>query len=633
MQPAAAPTSLNSDSRFAARRTLVVIGLIFSLCLVSLGARADWINLSGAETAPNIAEIYVLEDRVKVVLEVYVADLDTFVALVPDDLMKSADGRPSMQERMQVFANETLQMVTETGEKLPARVDRVERRQRVDRKSPFAGMVNPYTRRRVPEAPADKRVLYVEISYPFTTKPQTLTIVPPHDEQGRGLVGIGFIAYHKSVPVIDFRYLGSSARLTLDWADPWYSKFDNPNLKRHHKDALMSFLYVEPYEVRHEMLLRVKDMATWMDLRLRGEAHIEIDELETLRQRIGEFLLTRNPLRIDGESLAPILDRSNFVKVGLSGIQLLEVPERLEINSAIIGVIITYLTDGLPQEVTVNWDLFTEQIERVPATATDPVGPLKTYLTREDSVHTWTNFLKNYKAPTVRELTVRDSLGELRVPAGAIVAVILLLLIVWLMVRTQRQGRSLKWLSIGAFVIVIGAAASFPYTQFSFARPELAAGDMDEERATILLQALLKNVYRAFDFHREEDVYDKLALSVKGDLLAELYLQNRRSFAIKQAGGAQAKVKAVEIKQVEARRLNDGGPLRYELAGRWLASGSVGHWGHVHTRHNLYDAVVTVEAIDGHWKIAALDLLQEQRISPDAAASATKVNENSSGAR
>ncbi len=33
-------------------------------------AHADWINLTGAETSPNIAEIYVLDDHVKLVLEV-----------------------------------------------------------------------------------------------------------------------------------------------------------------------------------------------------------------------------------------------------------------------------------------------------------------------------------------------------------------------------------------------------------------------------------------------------------------------------------------------------------------------------------------------------------------------------------
>jgi hypothetical protein len=41
-------------------------------------ATADWINLTGSETAPNIAEIYVMDDHVKLVLEVYVGDLAVF---------------------------------------------------------------------------------------------------------------------------------------------------------------------------------------------------------------------------------------------------------------------------------------------------------------------------------------------------------------------------------------------------------------------------------------------------------------------------------------------------------------------------------------------------------------------------
>ena len=44
----------------------------------------------------------------------------------------------------------------------------------------------------------------------------------------------------------------------------------------------------------------------------------------------------------------------------LTGIQLLEQPERLEISTAIVGVIIAYLTEGMPQQVTIDWELFTE---------------------------------------------------------------------------------------------------------------------------------------------------------------------------------------------------------------------------------------------------------------------------------
>ena len=163
-------------------------------------AKADWINLTGAETAPNIAEIYFLDDHVKLALEVYVGDLETFEELIPDDWLKNSDRpRPALAERLRVFSSKRFQFVTETGEKLPAQLQLVEPRLRKDRQSPFAGITNSTTRQRVPEAPADKRVLYVELVYPFKEKPKELTIIPPIDQEGRALVTIGFIAYHKAV--------------------------------------------------------------------------------------------------------------------------------------------------------------------------------------------------------------------------------------------------------------------------------------------------------------------------------------------------------------------------------------------------------------------------------------------------
>jgi hypothetical protein len=592
--------------------------------LAPWGARADWINLTGAETAPNIAEIYVLDDRVKLVLEVYVGDLDVFADLVPDDWLKdSSQGRPGLEERMRRFSAEQFQFVTETGEKLKGRLETAEPRLRVDRKSPFAGMINPMTRQRVPDAPEDKRVLYVEIAYPFTERPKQLTMVPPLDEQGRALVTVGFIAYHKAVPIIDFRYLGAPAVVTLDWDDPWYTKFANPNLKRHHKSALMSFLYVEPYEVRHEILTRVKDLEEWMEVGLRGDEYIEIDELDSLKQRIGEFLLTKNSVRIDGQAARPILDRTNYVKVGLTGIQLLEQPERLEISTAIVGVIITYLTDGIPKEVAVDWELFTDQIQQVPATATDPAGPLPTFLTPDDNVHTWTNFLKNYQLPTLQEVAIAGSLGQLRIPLASLLCLTLLVPAGWQVSKRAKNGGPLRIPIIVATALVVIGVSSLPYARVSIARPAVIAGTLDDQQATALLELLLKNVYRAFDFREEEDVYDKLAISVTGDLLADVYLENRRSFAVQAAGGAQAKIKEVEIRNASAERLDES-PLGYALRGQWTAMGSVGHWGHVHTRQNLYDAIVTIEAVDGTWKITELEVIEENRIDPSAATMSTR---------
>ena len=136
---------------------------------------------------------------------------------------------------------------------------------------------------------------------------------------------------------------------------------------------------------------------------------------------------------------------------------------------------------------------------------------------------------------------------------------------------------------------------------------------MSEKDAISVLNNLLKNIYRSFDFREEEDVYDRLATSVSGDLLSEIYLQNRKSMVVTQAGGARARVKEVKILDVDAASVDDR-PLSLLFHARWTAMGTVGHWGHIHMRKNQYDANITVEPVDGAWKITGLELLEEQRV-------------------
>jgi hypothetical protein len=187
-------------------------------------------------------------------------------------------------------------------------------------------------------------------------------------------------------------------------------------------------------------------------------------------------------------------------------------------------------------------------------------------------------------------------------------------MILWT-IRRKRKSQATLLPMIAVMVLIITGALTYPSVRVSVARPTAMAGELPPDQAQNLLHVLLKNVYRAFDFRDEEDVYDKLAVSVSGDLLAEIYLQNRRSFAIQKAGGAQAKIQSVEIQDAVAERLDDP-PMAYAITGNWTAQGTVGHWGHVHTRRNRYHAIVTVEAIDGAWKITDMEVLEEQRVDP-----------------
>ena len=589
--------------------------LVFALSIPSL-ARADWINLTGAQSAPNIAEIYVNDDHVRLVLEIYVGDLDKFIDLLPDDFFKQAEIKPPpLQERLKRFSTDGFQFVADGKKRLQAELKLVEPRLRKDRPNPFAGMINPITRRPVPGPPEDKRVLFAELIYPFKTKPQMLTIIPPLDKRGIPAASIGFIAYHEGVPVVDYRYLSEAARLHLDWDDPWYSRFEKKALKRWQQSGLRTFLYVEPYEVRHETLVRVKDMRAWMDLGLRGEEFIEMDEIEPLKKRIGEFLLQHSKVRIDGKQLRPILDRTSFVKYTMTRTFFIEQPERMPLNTAMLGVIITYLTKGIPQEVTVDWDLFSDRIQKVPTSAVDPAGPFPSYVTPDDNVLTWTNFLKTYKIPTVTEVSVDESLTSLNIPVGSVICLVILFPVSWL-IRKRRQHAQPVLLHIGLIPFLIaGSVLLFPYLNVSVARPSVLAPTLSDKEAVVILHNLLKNVYRSFDFREEEDVYDRLATSVSGDLLAEIYLQNRKSLVVTQAGGARARVKEVKILDVAVENLDDR-PLALSFHSRWTAMGTVGHWGHIHMRKNQYEANITVEPLEGAWKITGLELLEEKRIDP-----------------
>lgn len=590
---------------------------IFILILLTVTtAQADWINLTGAQSAPNIAEIYVESDHVRVVLEIYVGDLDKFVDLLPDDWLTKNDVKvPSIDVRMQRFSTETLQIVADETTHLSAKRILVEPRMRKDRPNPFAGSINPLTGRPVPGPPEDKRVLYVELIYPFSKTPSTLTLIPAVDPRGSPAVSIGFIAYHKNVPVVDYRFLPGRARLQLNWDDPWYTRFDNKSLKRWQQSGLMTFLYVEPFEVRHETLVRVKDMEAWIDLELRGSEYIEKDEFEPLKKSIGEFFLGQSNVLIDGQQLRPILDRTSFVKYTMTRTYFLDQPERLPLNTAMIGVIITYLTEALPQKVTVKWDLFSDRIQKVPTTAVDPAGPFPSYVTPDDRMLIWNNFLKTYQPPTIARVAVDESLLKLRIPILSVLGLLALLPIGLQIRKFRHNGRRVSTLLVAGAILVAASVLTFPLMQVSIARPNMMIPQIDDQEAVKVLESLLRNIYRSFDFREEEDVYDRLATSVSGELLSEIYLQNRRSLVITQAGGARARVKDIEILEVKVDRHADR-PLALLFHSKWTATGSVGHWGHIHTRKNQYEAGITIEPVDGAWKITNLELIEEKRIYP-----------------
>ena len=215
------------------------------------------------------------------------------------------------------------------------------------------------------------------------------------------------------------------------------------------------------------------------------------------------------------------------------------------------------------------------------------------------------------------QIKVDASRANFKLPVLSILGLLALLPLGFQINKYRQNKKQLALLSGVTALIVVGSILLFPYLQVSIAKPAVLVPQLGDKAAEKILESLLRNVYRSFDFREEEDVYDRLATSVSGDLLSAIYLQNRKSLIVTQAGGARARVKEIEIIDVKVDHPKDR-PLALLFRSKWTAMGTVGHWGHIHTRKNRYEANITVEPVDGAWKITHLELLEEKRIDPYA---------------
>jgi hypothetical protein len=427
---------------------------------------------------------------------------------------------------------------------------------------------------------------------------------------------VGFVLYHNGVPVNDFRYLGTESTVDLDWDDPWYSRFRHRNLRRQYDAPLCVFLYIESFEVRKEIIIRPKDLQQWIDLGLKGKETIPVAAQEALKQQVAEFLAERGPVTVDDQPVQGVLDRIHFVRRSLRTTGVVDPPEELDVNTATLGVIFVYAIDGLPQEASLTWDLFGPRIQKVPSAATDEAGGMPFTLSPEDPELRWQNFLTNPTMPVMIAIMPPEA-PRISVPviSGLCFGLVLLLLPVGFH-RARKEKRFPRGVVlVGGAAFVLGAL-SWPYARASLPSPLAQGPVLESEQANEVLHALLYNVYRAFEHRDESLVYDRLAQSISGDLLTDVYLQVRRSMELENQGGARVKVDDVTLLEAARERELERPGFAYRC--RWTAAGSVGHWGHIHRRTNQYDAVITIEPVEEVWKITAIDLREEQRIDPGA---------------
>ena len=278
----------------------------------------------------------------------------------------------------------------------------------------------------------------------------------------------------------------------------------------------------------------------------------------------------------------------------------------------------SYPTKGAPREATLSWDLFNEAapfLRTFVYPFDDP--PQQYFFVQGEEDYRWTG---EPGAPpaAIETAPPPPAAARLGVPvmtiAGTVASVVLL--------RragrdADRRRRALRLLAAAG--VWIAGLIAWPTLVWETENPFRRPDPVSEAEARRLFAGLHKNVYRAFDYADEDEIYDALAKSARGALLTDLYVRIRQGLRAQEQGGAVARVRDVSL--TDGRVIPLEGRLRrrqdryFRYQGEWTVSGSIEHWGHIHERVNRYAAVFDVEAFEDGWKIVAFQVTDEERVS------------------
>jgi len=551
--------------------------------------------------APNIAEIRIDEDGVRIQLEVFVGDLKTFDALVPDNWFKDgAPQRATPDERMVYFAENGLSIRRTDGTALPVIAEIVERRMRIDRASPLAGQLDPTTRKILPAPPDDPRVLYAELFYPFNgNRPDTLVFVPPLGEKSIARVSMGMVVFDREVPVIEFRYLAKAATLNIDWQDPWYSQFNNINLWRQNRFPQTAFLYIDPFEVRHEVLIRVRDASELVGMKPLGK-WLTKAETERLINLTAAEIGARTPINLDGKPVSPTYDRAAYLNIGMRGLVILDDEARINVDAGILGLVWTVATDGYPHQAQLEWTIFNKNGLKVPAYAIDAAGPFLSRLRPDDSVLLWTNHFKTYKAPVIAPVVFGKE-RTLGVPVLTIFLILVTMGISVVMFRRITSSRTIKIVVLGALVVVTGVSTQFAWVTIE----NPLAGVPDERSIARITSQLTENLHNALQEKIPKRLDKALGVSISEDAFEDVKQEVERALVVEMQGGGSGlvyRIRDFSVASVQSASRNKG----FQVSVNWKVTATGNHWGHPHLKNIRFSALMDIAPIDGAWMLTGM---------------------------
>ena len=144
---------------------------------------------------------------------------------------------------------------------------------------------------------------------------------------------------------------------------------------------------------------------------------------------------------------------------------------------------------------------------------------------------------------------------------------------------------------------------------------------------TRTFHTLHAQIYSAFNYSTDEEIYDALGLALTGQTLDEVFASTYRALVLRDEGGARAQVThliprahkvitADDLSPKDRAKLSKRSPTsraQYIAKHSWRVVGEVTHWGHTHRRVYDYEAIYAMSETDRGWRIVFTSPLSQTR--------------------
>ncbi len=209
------------------------------------------------------------------------------------------------------------------------------------------------------------------------------------------------------------------------------------------------------------------------------------------------------------------------------------------------------------------------------------------------------------------EVAVAATMGLFQLPVLTIV-LLLAALLMWPRKRRFQAAAAgtrpaLHWglVMVALFTVPVGGCA----VRNPFHTPSAPSA----VEARPIMDMLLSDTYLAFNLTDEDAAFDRLAHNLAEDLVAGVYLDSRRRLTAGTREGAEVTVRDVRVVSVDAPRVLDATAQSFAYPCKWVVTARVKHWQHIHDRLNIYVGELALRVEDRRWKIAHLELFNEER--------------------